>query len=68
MPRHAHRRTPLVLSGYLYTDDASTGACVGSDAWFAWLDTASTFYYDSPSGTFTAQREHRSRGGHYWIA
>jgi LuxR family maltose regulon positive regulatory protein len=52
----------------LYTDDAYTGTVVGSLAWFAWLSTASTFYYESRHGTFTAHRERRQRGGLYWIA
>jgi LuxR family maltose regulon positive regulatory protein len=55
------------VSGILYTDDAYTGTAVGSPAWFAWLTTASTFYYDSRHGTFTAHRERRQRGGLYWI-
>jgi len=68
MPRQEHRRTPKVMSGILYTEDAATGTPVGSLAWFAWLITASTFYYESRDGTFTAHREHRARGGSYWIA
>jgi LuxR family maltose regulon positive regulatory protein len=69
MPRHENRSTPKVVSGILYTDDAYTGTSVGSPAWFAWLATASTFYYEARrGGTFTAHREHRQRGGQYWIA
>jgi hypothetical protein len=69
MPRHENRSTPKVVSGILYTDDAYTGTSVGSPAWFAWLNTASTFYYLSRfGGTFTAHREQRHRGGRYWIA
>jgi LuxR family maltose regulon positive regulatory protein len=68
MPRHANRTTPLVVSGILYSDDAATGTPIGSPAWFAWLATATTFYFDSPLGTFTAHREQRQRGGRYWIA
>jgi hypothetical protein len=44
MPRHEHHRTPQVMSGILYTEDATTGTRVGSPAWFAWLASASTFY------------------------
>jgi LuxR family maltose regulon positive regulatory protein len=68
MPRHEHRSTPKVVSGLLYTDDAFTGTPVGSPAWFTWLDTASTFYFESNIGTFTAHHERRQRGGQYWIA
>jgi LuxR family maltose regulon positive regulatory protein len=68
MSRHENRRTPKVTSGLLYTDDAATGTSVGSPAWFTWLSTATTFYYESPDGTFTAHRELRLRGGSYWIA
>jgi LuxR family transcriptional regulator, maltose regulon positive regulatory protein len=68
MPRHENRSTPKVVSGILYTDDEYTGTAVGSPAWLAWLNLASTFYYESRIGTFTAHRERRQRGGLYWIA
>jgi LuxR family maltose regulon positive regulatory protein len=69
MSRHENRSTPKVVSGLLYTDDpATTGTPVGSPAWFTWLATAATFYYESHEGTFTAHCEHRARGGSYWIA
>ena len=68
MPRHENRTTPKIVGGRIYTDDAFTGTLVGSPAWFAWLDTATTFYFEAPTGTFTARREHRQRGGSYWIA
>jgi LuxR family maltose regulon positive regulatory protein len=68
MSRHEHHRTPTVMSGVLYTDDATTGTRVGSPAWFAWLASASTFYYQAREGTFTAHHERRQRGGAYWIA
>lgn len=68
MPRKEHRRTPKVISGILYTNDTATGTRVGSPDWLAWLTTASTFYFESPDGTFTAHHERRRRGGSYWIA
>jgi LuxR family maltose regulon positive regulatory protein len=68
MPRHEHHRTPKVMSGVLYTEDAATGTRVGSPAWFFWLASASTFYYEAREGTFTAHLERRRRGGSYWIA
>lgn len=68
MPRRENRTTPKVVSGILYTDDAFTGTTIGSPAWFTWLGSASTFYYESPLGTFTAHHERRQRGGLYWVA
>src|SRR5437667_8535986 len=39
-------------------------------AWFAWLETASTFSFVSEEGLFTARREQagHKRGGWYWKA
>ena len=69
MPRRENRSTPKVMSGVLYTDDAATtGTRVDSPAWFDWLASASTFYYEAREGTFTAHHERRQRGGAYWIA
>ena len=69
MSRQEHRRTPKVMSAILYTDDpVTTGLRVGSPAWFTWLTTAPTFYFESPDGSFTAHHERRQRGGSYWIA
>ncbi len=69
MSRQENHKTPKIVSGILYTDDLqTTGTAVGSPAWFTWLDTGSTFYFEGRTGTFTAHREHRQRGGHYWIA
>src|SRR5438094_5999255 len=43
---------------------------IGTAAWFAWLETASTFSFVSEVGTFTARKERAStrRGGWYWKA
>ena len=68
MPRRASRKTSLVLSGYLYTDDAYNGLRLDSPAWFAWLSTVTTFYYEGRQGTFTAHCERRQRGTLYWTA
>lgn len=68
MPRSASRTTPKIMEGRIYTDDAFTGTLVGSPAWFTWLDSASTFYYEGREGVFTAHLEPRQRGGSYWIA
>ncbi|MHB8749963.1 MAG: hypothetical protein ACYDBJ_12350 [Aggregatilineales bacterium] len=67
MPKSAYRGTPIVLSGYLYTDDAYTGAAVNTPAWFAWLSLGQTFYYQTPDGGFTARCEKR-RNGSFWYA
>src|SRR6266700_386203 len=43
---------------------------VDTAAWFAWLETASTFSFISETGSFTAGREQEGhkRGGWYWKA
>src|SRR5438874_12898624 len=43
---------------------------VDTAAWFAWLETASTFSFVSEAGSFTARREQagHKRGGWYWNA
>ncbi len=43
---------------------------IGTAAWFAWLETASTFSFVSDVGNFTARKERASnqRGGWYWKA
>ena len=41
---------------------------VGTPAWFAWLEDATTFTFTSPSGSFIARKERRTRGGWYWKA
>src|SRR5215211_7308669 len=72
MPRSENKATPKVESGYLYTDEV--GCAVDSPAWFAWLkhEDNTTFYYESPLGTFSARKEPRRRkgnpGNYYWYA
>jgi predicted ATPase/DNA-binding CsgD family transcriptional regulator len=43
---------------------------VGTPAWYAWLNSATTFAFRSKMGTFTARREQagNKRGGWYWRA
>src|SRR5439155_25824641 len=43
---------------------------VETPAWYAWLETASTFAFSSDTGTFTARKERsgNKRGGWYWKA
>ena len=45
--------------------DAGGPITVGTPAWFAWLEDATTFTFTSPAGSFTARKERRTRGGWY---
>src|SRR6266576_5531987 len=51
-------------------DGHEQGLTVDTAAWFAWLETASTFSFVSEEGSFTARREQagHKRGGWYWKA
>src|SRR5438045_7581252 len=64
--------TPLVQGDRLiYQQDAHKQVLVvGAPAWFAWLETATTFAFTSDTGTFTARKERagNQRGGWYWKA
>jgi LuxR family transcriptional regulator, maltose regulon positive regulatory protein len=66
------RRTPYVADGVLHVpgtrDDPEIE--VDSASWVAWLTDPATrsFSFQSPSGRYTARKEHRSRGGEYWVA
>jgi LuxR family maltose regulon positive regulatory protein len=65
MPRREHKTTPLVLSGTLY--HAGDSIAVESVEWYAWLADGSTFYYETPAGSFTGRCERRG-AGRYWYA
>src|SRR5215211_2134633 len=43
---------------------------VDSASWAAWLTDPATrsFSFRGSSGRYTARKEHRSRGGEYWVA
>jgi LuxR family maltose regulon positive regulatory protein len=41
---------------------------VGTPAWFAWLEQATTFAFVGARGRFTARKERRGRTGWYWKA
>jgi len=64
------RKTPRVLGNTLVRNERGEGCmiAVGTPAWFAWLEQASAFFFESPFGTFTACRERSQRGGWYWRA
>src|SRR5918997_1216736 len=66
------RRIPQVADGVLRVLDPSGGPeiAVASPSWIAWLTDPATrsFSFQGTSGRYTARKEHRSRGGEYWIA
>ena len=71
MSRRASKKTPLVVSGHLYTDDPmTTGLVLDSPAWFVWLEAVApaSFYYQGAGGGLTVRRERKQRGGWYWVA
>jgi LuxR family maltose regulon positive regulatory protein len=41
---------------------------VGTPAWYAWLEQATTFAFVGARGRFTARKERRGRSGWYWKA
>jgi LuxR family transcriptional regulator, maltose regulon positive regulatory protein len=63
------RSTPRVEGGALLGPDgqASTIA-VGTPAWYAWLEQATTFAFTNEQGRFTARKERSGRSGWYWKA
>jgi LuxR family maltose regulon positive regulatory protein len=66
------KRTPLVRGNTLtyQQDDQEHLLLVETSAWYAWLETASTFAFTSQAGIFTARKERagNQRGGWYWKA
>src|SRR5829696_3608316 len=66
------RRTPYVADGVLHVPDTRDDPEIEVDSasWVAWLTDPATrsFSFQSPSGRYTARKEHRSRGGEYWVA
>lgn len=64
-------RTTQVVQGELLIwqgDDQKQSLPVGSPAWYAWLEDASTFAFVGDMGTFTARKESTRHGGTYWKA
>ena len=66
------RSTPLVrFDNLLYQQNGQEySVMVGTQDWFAWLNTVSTFSFSNEYGTFTARKEPpgNRRGGEYWKA
>ena len=65
MPRKEHHSTPAVVGRFLYSDLPALP--LDSPAFFDWLTCHSTFYFDSPLGSFTARREPRAASC-FWYA
>ena len=65
MARKEHKLTPKVIGVMLYSD--SDGILLETAAWYDWLEEHTTFYLESPEGTFTARREARADGS-FWYA
>jgi LuxR family transcriptional regulator, maltose regulon positive regulatory protein len=59
--------TLVAAPGVPLTANAPT-ITVGTPAWSAWLEEATSFTFASPSGSFSARKEQRARGGWYWKA
>jgi LuxR family maltose regulon positive regulatory protein len=47
---------------------ATSSIAVGSPAWYAWLEDATTFAFTNAQGGFTARREQHGQSGWYWKA
>ena len=60
MPRKEHHSIPKIVGHFLYTEQPAVP--LDTLAWFDWLAQHTTFYLDSPLGTFTARKEPRANG------
>lgn len=68
MARKAHRSTPSVIGGVLYTDNEyDTGMRIADPAWHGWCLDNSSFYYDSQTCPFSVRKE-KLRNGYFWYA
>ena len=63
-----HTRARVDGATLVAAADAAGAITVGTAAWFAWLEDATAFTFSSPSGSFSARKERRARGGWYWQA
>src|SRR5579859_1818909 len=68
----AHQLHAIIQDGILtyQRNEQVAQAVIGSLEWESWLETASSFTFDSPTGGFTARRERagNQRGRAYWRA
>jgi len=63
------RSTPRVEGGALLGLEGQAGAiAVGTPAWYAWLEQATTFAFAGEQSHFTARKERSRRSGWYWKA
>jgi DNA-binding NarL/FixJ family response regulator len=63
------RTTPRVEEATLVaTSSLADTIGVGTPAWYAWLEEATTFAFVGLQGRFTARKERRGRTGWYWKA
>jgi hypothetical protein len=63
------RSTPRVEDAVLVGGAGAAGSiAVGSPAWYAWLEGATSFAFRSAAGSFTARKERRGSAGWYWKA
>ncbi len=61
--------TPRVEGGALLGQEGLASAiAVGTPAWYAWLEQATTFAFTGEQGSFTARKERSGRSGWYWKA
>jgi hypothetical protein len=58
----AHTRARVDGATLVAPGDDAGPIDVGTPAWFAWLDLDTAFTFSSPSGSFTAHKERRTRG------
>jgi LuxR family transcriptional regulator, maltose regulon positive regulatory protein len=65
MPRKEHHSTPKIVGRFLYSDLPAVP--LDTPAFFDWLAHHTTFYFDSPLGSFTARREPRAAAC-FWYA
>lgn len=65
MPRKEHLSTPIIIARFLYSQQPAIP--LDSPAFFDWLAHHSTFYFDSPLGSFTARCEPRANA-FFWYA
>lgn len=63
-------KTPRVSEGVLHVPLEAVTIIVGSPTWYTWLadEIHCSFHFSHPLGDFTARKERKQRGQHYWVA